>query len=476
MKTKISLLTSAFFLTLLTTNAQARVNLVNTGLSLSYDFEDRQYEDINTNRDLSDTVSGNNDEEYQSIALTPQIRFISTGIKDRFEVLASPSIKYDLLNYETDWDNNLFLAAERSMNKNWRLIGSNTLLRTDYYESTTSSDSQTTQNSTPELSADFGRTRYWQNTLNLTTEHLYGQQSLLDFGFNYVLLRNDESDDQTYEDYDRYEGSITNEHRFTPDWSSIVNLSVIRGDFENTGLVSSLSEEELLSEDLMEYRFRLTGKNNYSRQTTISLTYDYIGSRYDEDLQVDGDIHQAQLRWLHNYSRQTTITLGAGPSYEKSEGQDSNIGGNGIAEIIYQGQRGSLTLGVEKIYDVDNFSGTNERGFVDTWETRLLADYQLLAALTIDGQLRYTYEDRNDLSVLLDDSLSTNNSNNLALDEYHVDTFIAGVGLRYDFLENYTTSLAYTFLKQESDILGDDYDDHRVILSLSWQQDLLRWN
>ncbi|MFT5728850.1 MAG: hypothetical protein ACI8PB_003010 [Desulforhopalus sp.] len=457
------LLASLLIIPCLSTNTQARVNIVNTGLSLSYDFDDRQYED----RD---------DDEYQSIAITPQIHFISTGIKDRFEIQASPSIKYDLIDSETNWDNDLLLAAERGISKNWRLIGSNSLRRSDNYESSSSFYGQTTQDNSPELSADFGRSRYWRNTFDLTSEHLYGQQNALDFGFNYIILRNDESEERTYEDYDRYTGSITNQHRFNQKWQTVTDFSVVKGEFEDTGSIALLTEEESLSDDLMEYRLLLTGENNFSRQITLSLFYNYIGTRYDEDVQVDGDIHQVQFRGVHNYSRQTTITLGVGPSYEKSEGLDANIGGNGIAEFTHRSERGSFTFGVEKLYDVDNFSGTNERGFVDSWETHLLADYQILSDLVLDGYIRYTYEDRDDLPTSLSDSLtSTDPSGDIILEEYHNDIFVSGIGLRYNFLRNYTASLDYTFSKQESDRLGKDYDDHRILVSLSWAQDILRW-
>lgn len=470
------LLVSLLVMPCLSINAQARVNIVTTGISLSYDYDDRKYETVNTSDDSTTIIGASDDGDYRSIAITPLIQLVSTGLKDRYEIRASPSLRYDLIDSETEWDSNLFLAAERSLSRNWRLIGSNSLIRSDDYEASVSSDSETTQVTSPELSADFGRSRYWENTLDLLSEHLYGQQNVMSFGFNYIILRNDESDDNTYEDYDRYEGRILNEHGFSPDWRAITNLSVIKGDYENIGPIQLLPEDESLSNDLMEYRFRLTGQNNYSRHTIVSLTYDYIGTRYDEDLLVDGDIHQAQLRWIHNYTRQTTITLGGGPSYEKSEGQDSNTGGNGIAEIAYQGQRGSLTFGVEKLYDVDNFSGNSERGFIDTWETRLLADYQILPNLVVDGQLRYTYEDRNDSPVLLiDTAASSDPSAEITLEEYHNDIFVSGIGLRYNFLRDYTASLDYTFTKQESDILGDNYDDHRILVSLSWEQDVLRW-
>ena len=477
MTTQTSLLLAGLLvIPCLSTNTQARVNIVNTGLSLSYDYDDRKYETVNTSGDLGERVDFSDNNDYRSIAITPLIRLISTGLKDRFEIQASPSLRYDLIDSETDWDHNFSLAVERSINKNWRLIGSNFLLRSDYYDSSFSSDSETTQDTSLELSADFGRSQYWRNTFNIDSEHLYGQESVVDFGFSYIILRNDDSEFRTYEDYDSYEGSITNEHRFNQKWRELTEISVIRGEFETTGLSDLLTGDDSLSDDLMEYHLLLTGENNFSRQTTLSLFYNYIGTKYDDSLQVDGDIHQVQLRWIHNYSRQTTITLGAGPSYEKSEDQDSNTGGNGIAEITYRSEHGSFTFGVEKLYDVDNFSGTTERGFVDSWETRLLADYQILPSLVIDGHIRYTYEDRNDRPARLSDSFSsTDPSGDIILEEYHNDIFVSNIGLRYNFLRNYTASLEYTFTKQESDILGDDYDDHRVLVSFSWEQNILHW-
>lgn len=464
MLTPKPLLTATLLLlTFFSVNAQARVNIINTGLSFSYDLDDRRNED-------------KDDDNYQSLAITPKIHLTSTGLKDRFEIRASPSIKYDIIDSETNWDNDLFLTAERSISKNWRLTATDSLLRTDHYESSTRSDTPTTQDSTPELSADFGRARYWRNTFNLTSEHLYGQQSTLNFGFDYNILRNDESENKTYTDYDRYTGSITNQHRFNQKWRAITTLSVVKGTFDDTGPITLLTEESPLSDDLMEYRLRLTGENDFSRQTTVSLSYNYIGTRYDEDLQVDGNVHQAQLRWIHNYSRRTEIILGAGPSYEKAEGQDSNIGGNGVAQITYKGQRGSLTFGIEKHYDAENFAGTKEQGIVDKWETQLNADYQILASLRINGRIRYTYEDRTDTRDTLSDSLaSTAPSSDIILEEYHNDIFVSGIGLHYSFLKDYTANLEYTFSKQESDRASDEYDDHRILVSISWAQDIFSW-
>ncbi len=61
------------------------------------------------------------------------------------------------------------------------------------------------------------------------------------------------------------------------------------------------------------------------------------------------------------------------------------------------------------------------------------------------------------------------------LDKYHDDLYIAGTGLSYTFLQFYTASVDYTFTKLDSDRAGDDYDDHRVLLTLSWQKELFHW-
>ncbi|MFT5701034.1 MAG: hypothetical protein ACI8ZB_003922 [Desulforhopalus sp.] len=464
---KAAITASLLLLALFPATSFARSNSVDTGISISYDYDDRQYDTI------SGAATTDRDDDYQTIAISPLIRFISSSRKDRFEIQASPSIKYDLLDSETDWDNDLYLAAERSVNKSWRLIGSNSLIRNDYHDSLLSSDTDNSVSSSPELSDNYGRTRYWQNTLNLASEHTYGQESLVNFGFAYTLLRNDESDFQSYDDYDRYVGSVTNEHRFNQDWSTTTDLSVVRGDFETIAPSTLLTESDTVSDDLMEYHFLTTLENQYTRQTTLGLSYNYIGTKYDEDIRVDFDIHQLQLTWSRIFARQTTVTLGAGPSYEKSEGRDSNVGGNGIAEIEYQAQHGSVTFGVEKSYGVDNFSGTEERGFIDYWDTHLLFDYQIMSNLTLDGQIRYRYEDREQFT---DDALGLSETdlvNNF--EEYNTEEFVTGLGLSYNFLQNYTASMQYTFTKQESEIVGDNYDDHRFLFTLSWEQNWLRW-
>jgi hypothetical protein len=451
----------------------ARSNSIDVGLSVSYDFDDRQYEAITLEQTTDVIQPTTPDDEYRNIIITPLIRYISTGHKDNFELNFAPSLNYDTIESENNWDVDLLIAVDRSINHSWRVIGSNALVHSDYHETTPGSTTETIEDSSPELSGDYGRSRYWRNNLSLDSEHHYSEDNLVNIGFDYVILRNDESEVRSYDDYDRYVGSITNGHNFNKKWNIVSDLSVVRGDFETIGPLGILTDEDTISDDLNEYRLISTLANNYNRQVTLGLTYDYIGTRYDESIRVDNDIHQLQLTYTYLLSRQTTITVGAGPSYEKAEEQDNNIGGNGIVEYEYLGQHSNIVAGVEKRYDVDNFSGTSERGFIDYWDTYFTYGYQMTPNLTVDSELRYRNEDREQL--FSPTAISLESEDLVLTEEYNTEYYTFGLGLSYDFLRHYTTSIGYTFTKQESEKIGDTYDDHRILLTLSWEQNWLRW-
>ncbi len=459
----------------------AGTHSLNVGLSTSYDSQKREY-------DVADR-----DDDYQRISINPNVQYIfSTSPFDTFEIRLAPSFKYDIEESETDWEyNDLLISFQKAINRNWNVNGSNSFLRTDDQDSTSNSSSDVTTQSSgtdaPSLSNDPGRSKYWRNNLQLGTDYTYQEGSLVHFGFGYNVLRND-SDSESYEDYDRYVINLRNEHQYNIAWRSIVDLSYIRGEYEETDVTTAqefvdelapdlgldLTQDDL-SQDVNEYRLTASVENYSIRQNVISISYDYIGSKYDEVLRFDSDIHQGRVNWQRQYSEHLSSTLGAGPSYEKTEGLDANYGGNGIATIDYQMQRSSLNFQVEKRYDVENFSGTDERGFVDLWDTILVANYQLLRALTVDCRLSYTYEKREE-PTLVDGGAATATVGNLfELEEYDKNIYRAGLGLSYNFMKNYTAGINYTFTKQESDRIEDEYDDHRIVVTLSWQQEWLRW-
>lgn len=476
----------ALALVLLPTASFARVNTITTGISTSYDYNDRQTDPVPQDQTTivanQQTTSDTND--YSRIAVTPLIEFVSDSQLDHLTFRAAPSIKYDLLGDQTDWDGDLFVSADRALSKAWQIRASNAFIRSDYHDlqsgDTNPQVSQNSPDATPVLSSDQGRTRYWRNTLNAGSKYSYDQDSLIDIGGDLTILRYDDSTTSTsQEDYDRYAFHVNNEHRYNAIWKSLAGLNVIRGNYSNpytssttsTSAAANLSNTDLAN-DLWEYRLHAAVENKSFEHNKISLDYNYIGTQYDEAEKNNGQIHQSQLNWRHDFSQQLNSTLGAGPSYEKTEGQDGNWGENGIAEINYLTQHGSFTLGAEKRFDVDNFSGTTDRGFIDYWDTYFHFTYQLFEHLSCDGRLSYRNEDRTESAL-------TTSSATIPVDptltQYNRDLTTAGIGLTYTFLQYYSAGLNYTFTSQDSEQIGDTYDDHRVLLTLSWKQEWLHW-
>jgi hypothetical protein len=368
---------------------------------------------------------------------------------------------------ETDWDATLDARADRFLTRTWQMGVSNRFLRSDYHDTVTRSIAdpedppleEIVPEEDPQLSTDRGRRQYWRNTAGIFSNHFYQEGSLIGLKADYIVLRNDDTGFAGDEDYDRYTVGLTNKHRYNAKWTSILGLRYVVGDFEPSVSLAGTSTDE---EDLKEYYLDLAVENNSIVNNPLSLSYNYIASRHDEDLQDadkgDSDIHQMRVVWRRDYSPRMYTRLGIGPTYEKTEGRDANWSENAIAEVNYAFQHGNINFLVEKTSDVDNFSGSDERGDVETWESRLAGSYRLKKDIALSGRLSYINEDREEEGG-----------------DFQRDRYIAGTKLSYTFWQYYTASIDYTFTKQDSDRERDEYEDHRVLLTLSWQKELFRW-
>ena len=127
-------------------------------------------------------------------------------------------------------------------------------------------------------------------------------------------------------------------------------------------------------------------------------------------------------------------------------------------------------------------SGSGDRGLVDFWDARLAGNYNLTQNLALRAELGYLFEDRSDLAVAAGRLIATGETvggvgeEGIAeLEQYERDRYRAGLGASYTFLRNFTASVDYFYLKQETDRLNDNYDDHRILLTISWAKELFRW-
>ena len=318
----------------------SRVNSLTGGIGTSFDYSDRSYD-----------PDRRNTEDYRSIALDPMINFTSTSEKDRFQLRAAPSIKYNLEDEETDWDSNVTVAADRFIYKSWQLQFSDTFIRSDYYDEGTNIASDPVdpspgvpEVSDPTLSTDLGRRRYWNNSLRVYSNHFYREDSLFQMGVNYIALRNDDSGIRGYDDYDRYALSLLDEHRFNPIWKTTAELTYIIGNYDELLDNIDIVPGRDLSRDLTEYRVLLGVENDSITHNPLTLNYYFIDTDYDQILREDVYIHQMRLTWRRDFSPHLYTRLGAGPSYGKADGGDGNWGGNGIAAVNYTMEHGFLNF------------------------------------------------------------------------------------------------------------------------------------
>ncbi len=441
----------------------SRENSLRGGLSVSLDNDNRSY-DIGS-------------DDYRRLGLSPMIEFKSLSEKDSYTLRAVPGIKYDLLDSGSDWDANLNVAAERFITKSWQLGFADNYLKSDSQNTNstlgvnpaTPPDPGVVPSTAPQLSENRYRTRYSLNSMNLFSKYIYRENSLFQLGFGYDALRNDNAILSGEDDYDRYTTSLRNEHRYDPRWRSTVELQYIRGNFTPTETtVTTVPTIASSSGDLKEYRLLFELDNQSIIHNPLSLSYNYSDTLYDETDLNDTAIHQMRFTWKRDFSPHLYTRLGIGPSYEKTEGRSANWGENGIAEVNYTLERGFVNFKIEKAYDVDNFSGSNEGGVVDSWNSSLSGSYQLKQALNLTGYLAYIYEDRQQ-AVILQNSGAT-----AQLDTYQDKQYIAGTTLNYKFWQFYNASIAYTYTKYNSDVAAD-YDDHRILLTLSWEKEFFRW-
>ena len=471
---KATWLFSAALLVALPHSSLARTGSMTVGLATSYDYEDRQYDGFLDSE--GEEVAGRT-EKTEQVGLTPLITLVSEGQTDRVEIRLAPTLVYDLRDSETDWDADIALIAEKVLSQNWRVSGSNTFLRSDEHSpdflDITEPDTPAAA-STDDLttSAELERERYWQNTLATDLFYTYGEEREAGIGLDWTVLREDDSDAVDLDDYDRYALRLTNEYRFNPFWKNTARLALIRGEYPDSSGGATIDAEDF-DRDLWEYRAGIGIENNSFRLTSYLLDYDYIGARYDEldptQVLEDVDIHSLRLTWRREISQQWSVALGGGPTYVRPDIRDDEWGGNGLAEINFRDRYTTIGLLVESGYDVDDFSGTDELGLVEYSEARLSASHQFLERLTLNGALIYRQESR-DLPV----TATTDTPDSIA-DDTTEDLYAASVGLAYSFLRYYRLGLDYTYSQLDSDLPGDDYDDHRILLSLSWEQEWMRW-
>ena len=486
--------------------ALARLNTLTGGISVNYDHDETTYdtEDISIDESTDTELAENIPEEtsidtrdnlLRKFSISPSFIFETKSSIDNITIRYNPSFGYDDEDSQSEVDHNFQFSAYRDFTSNLRFNFNNKFIYSDDPE-------LLPENESSDYNED--RKRFWTNDLELHSSYDYANNSSIGGGYNFRVLRNDDTGLGGYEDYDKHTASLDLRHQFTHSWNIIFKTSYTKGLFdppdqevvdvvENTindispAVIEDINSDEL-SNDLSEYRTTSIVNWAFSPNKTFSIAHSYIGSNYDAILQNDSTLHNFTLGTKYQYNKRIDFELGGGPSYEKTDTFDANWDYNAHFDLAYQfAKKSNLSAGIEKNYDIQNFSYGNsglykEQGLTDYWKFEIKLSHTIMQNLNSSLWVNYRDEQQENLLYELVNSEDTGEDLE-ALDNetFREETLInrsiyeAGASLTYNFLQWYTTSVRYVYRQQDSDESNDSYDEHRVLVTLSVQKELFRW-
>ncbi len=433
------------------------------------------------------TFAPRNNERVQTLNFAPFVEFTSSSQRDSVEFYYSPGFNYshrdiEEEDHETEIDHDARVSAHRYFTRHWLMSFDNAFTYSDdpnrtiddvetLTNSTDSTEEETVDTteretsetgSQTELSNQPGRRRYLTNSLSLLSEYTYGPNSVAGLGYTWDILRNEHTGPGGYEDYDRHDAMVSLSHQFNPRYRASFEGHYVRGTYDppEQAVVESVSEaisnldgeidpaaeSVLLSSDLEEFHADLIFECNHFPHDPLSLAYGYLFTNFDEPLRDDSEIHELTLSWLHEVNPRSSFGLG----------------GDGFTQR--------------------NFTGTDERGLVIFTSISGTASHTFTPDLSGLVRLSFRNEDREDPALGLARVLSSDDPTQTIemtefseLEEYNTQLYTAHISMSYSFLRYFSLTLGYTFSHQISDLIGDDYDDHRIFFSLSYLKELLRW-
>ncbi|WP_028581043.1 porin family protein [Desulfogranum japonicum] len=476
--------------------AMARQTIISGSVHTGVDYWERNYDD-----DAQENATADDGDKRQ-IGIGPDIIIVSESIRDSLSFRYAPIIKYDDTNDETDIDHYLSLAATRMLSQRWAVKVNNDFRLSDdpYFsaeefadtssvitedmesdspasegEDASQQESEVSQSDVDELSKDNGRSRYWTNNLALKTEYIFSERTLLELGYAFSVLRNESSDDDAYDEYDRHAFSANATYAFNRKWATSLAGMYSRGLFDDA---ENPEDGSLISDDLDSYRFLYRLAYEPNAKDSYPFLYDFRTTKYENDYRRDTLAHNVSMGWNHAFNQRTQMKLGGGPSYAEAEDLDGEWGYNAYFNLSRTYEHAQLSLSLNKRYDTQNFTGNGDSGLKDTFDAQLRFQQQLTQALGFNVYGKYKWESNLDPQ---DEYLDAVNRNDISDEEstgdvtYDKNTYEMGVGFDYAFWRYYSVGVKYAYFVSDGDLSSDQYNDHRVMLTLSAAKDLWRW-
>ena len=383
-----------------------------------------------------------------------------------------------------------------------------------------------------ELTEAYGRREYWRNDFGLQTDYTYAPDSVVGAGYNFGLLRNVNDEIGGQDDYDRHEGSGRLSYRFSNRWRAETQLSYVKGIYDeaqipvrqpaaepvttdttgdtttengNTADETTTTADnatatedqpaettetialEELNDDLEEYHGRFRLNYDWRASDLFFGEYSYSATNYESQLNEDAAIHRFTGGWEHDFTSRLRMTLSGGPTFITYDDSDNDTGYNAAAGLVWNLAQSSFTAKTAYDYDFENFDGRRS-GLSKIWRSQLGYSYNFtpnLQTRLTTGYERADREEPRDVQVL--NAIETATADASATDslditpaeepdrfQYTEETWDAGLSVSYTFQRRYTVSVSYRYADYQSEY-DLDYDEHRVLLSLSATSEIFRW-
>jgi len=517
-----TLIAASFFICGCMNTVYARQNIVIGDLSVGYELRERNYDDrdIGDAGDLTgDSVTGggtdailveDRTENRNRYFVEPRLTVTSTGITDQVSLTYAPRINFEEDDYTNHIDHDFGLLAEKNFSRNWSVsfsdnyfLGDDSLrestTRTAVIGSPTEVEGEDTvapaagEEDSAGLTERVGTRRFWRNDLNLSTEYIYREDSLVGMGYSYDMLRNVDDDIGGYTEYDRYDAMLRLSYRFNQEWRAEAEGHYIRGIFDDNpevtvarvtpgeGEITVGTADVTASDDLQQYDVTTNVTYDWTPHDDLFVDYHFLGTEYDHPLREDIWLHEFALGLSHDFTSQLHLTVSGGPSIVKRENRSWENDYNVYAGLTKDFFHSSMTVYGEKGHDQESFDGRRS-GFTDFWRVGASYDRQITENLTVtfSGAYRNSLREQPpavDAIIIIDDG--NNEPGDIVLPENfeYTDKFYdAGVDLSYSFMRWYTVSGGYRYSKRDSDLIGSsNYDEHRFFITLTATKEFFRW-
>ncbi|MGD9948031.1 MAG: hypothetical protein AB7U29_06070 [Desulfobulbus sp.] len=461
----------------LANSADARQTSISGSMGTGVNIRDRSYKQ---------NQSGNSNDDQQKIFISPTITLSSQGVYDSISLQYTPSFNYDFIDDTNSVDHSLSFNGQRLLTSRWSVSltdnytlsddpeASSSFTTTDSGSNSSSGSSDTTSQDT--LSQDNFGSKYWTNAASIRSSYALFEKTSLSGGYTYSVLRNDGSQgsgNDAYNEYDKHAFFTNLSHGINAYWRTSLGLNYTRGLYDQPPADSTTASS---NPNLDQYGLNFGIDYIQSVQDFFPLQYNLSETQYDSDTRSDTQSQEWSIGWNHSFDQQTSFSIGGGPSYAKTEGLEGQWGYNAYLTFTKQFEHATCSLQLDKRYETKNFTGTDQSGLSDTYNARANLAYQYTKDLGIDLFGRYSKESQIDPQGVYRDAVTgIATETQTGADTYDTNIYEAGVGFRYAFGRWYTAGLKYSYYVSDGQLDSDQYDEHRILFSISASKELWRW-